>query len=143
MEVTLYCTADIVIFLNDKNEIVGYQLDDSQVRKGYFLPPIKGVPEGAKKKLPMRGVWSKITYTKDVLTDGKPIVVKYKINEPDTSICLQVARKLNLAEPIDGTGEKELCLGFTPINPTFINLSYDCTLCQNRASCQGEEVLCG
>jgi hypothetical protein len=72
-----------MVFLDSKDEMIGYQLDKSTLKKMKFLDikfPVEP-PEGTKKAVVIKEVRSMIVYEKKNIADEMARVVTYQIQD--------------------------------------------------------------
>lgn len=135
MQATIFCKANYLMFLDSKDEIIGYQLDESTIKQLKFHPlgyPVEP-PDGAKKTLVLEDIWSAIQYEKENIQDVEAKVVTYKINEMMYHIAQVVKSHLNQSKPIDDSADE--CPAWVSISKEHEDKLFQCEFCINKVEC--------
>lgn len=135
MRATIFCKANYLMFLDSKDEIVAYQLDESTIKQMKFHPveyPIEP-PVGAKKTLVLKDIWSAIEYEKENIQDEEAAVVTYKINETMYHIVQVAKNNSNQSVPIADDSDK--CPAWVPISKEHEGKLFQCEFCVNKVEC--------
>ena len=150
MNATLFCKSNFLIFLNAKDEVIGYQLDKSSpdgLKDFRITFPVTPV-EGTEKTLVLIDVWSKIFYAKEKIDSDIATITGYEINENNLYIQNTVKMHINEAVLINQDARAESsapdieCPSWIPSKPEFASRRYDCEVCQQEPLCyQSEDVV--
>jgi hypothetical protein len=135
MNATMYCKANYLIFLNNKDEMVGYQLDESTIKLMKFREikfPLEP-PKGAEKQLVVHDIWSEIAYEKEKIDDENAKVLSYKMHEEMSSVMAQVKKDLDKSSVITSTDNE--CPAWVPISEVHRDKPFQCSYCCHEASC--------
>ena len=138
MKATLYCKANYLLFLDSKDEVIAYQLDDSTIKqmKFYNIKFPSELPEGTKKTLLLTNMWSQILYEKENISDIEAKVVTYKMNESASRIAQLAKENLSKSLTVDGTDSE--CPSWVPIAKEHEDKLFQCKYCINESECYRE-----
>lgn len=136
MQASMFCKANFLLFLDGDNQIVGYQLDDTSIKKMKFIDPKypTELPEGTENTLLIEDVRCEIKYEKDHISDEEAKITQYEIKESNPLIANRIDKNKDKIKLVTVDNESE-CPAFAPINLPYTGKLFDCDFCINKPQC--------
>ena len=141
MRATMFCNANYLIYINEKDEIIAYQLDDSTIKKLQLIPiqfPV-ALPNNTAKTMVLNDIWSSIIYEKDNISDVMARIIAYEMKIDTNALAALVKDNLHKSTP--AAGEEEACPAFVPISKEVKDKLYQCDYCVNKIYCINQHTL--
>jgi hypothetical protein len=143
IEATQWCYSDILVFLDDKGQVVGYEPDmTSRSMQAFNLPLPKLYPKGTAKTLLLKIIRVKLSYQKAKIDDVKGEITYWEVTD---NILREINYHLTDATEVDPKlVEEGTCIGYSSITGE-IGMHASCENCVNSVFCNdsrhGETLL--